>query len=163
VEYIEVQKATFRNNGARSPLKSSCHVSLAAAVNALRLARVGVIVPWNFPIQLSISPLVGIFAAGNRAMVKMSENSQRLAELLIETTPKYFAADKLAFFADGGGRGPAFSSLPFDHLMFTGSGATGRAVMANAARNLVARSTLPQPPYSRWPKRLTDFMIKMRS
>jgi len=100
------------------------------------LGVVGVIVPWNFPIQLSISPLVSIFAAGNRAMVKMSENSQRLAELLIETAPKYFAADKLAFFADGGGRGPAFSSLPFDHLMFTGSGATGRAVMANAARNL---------------------------
>ncbi len=69
-------------------------------------------------------------------MVKMSENSQALAELLIEIAPKYFSADKLAFFADGGGRGPAFSSLPFDHLVFTGSGATGRAVMANAARNL---------------------------
>jgi coniferyl-aldehyde dehydrogenase len=66
----------------------------------------------------------------------MSHNSRRLAELLIETTPKYFPADKLAFFGDGGGRGPAFTSLPFDHLIFTGSGATGRAVMANAARNL---------------------------
>ena len=86
--------------------------------------------------MLSFSPLVSIFAAGNRAMVKMSENSQPLAELLIKTTPKYFSEDKLAFFADGGGRGPAFSSLPFDHLIFTGSGATGRAVMANAARNL---------------------------
>ena len=100
------------------------------------LGVVGVIVPWNFPLQLSFSPLVGIFAAGNRAMVKMSENSQHLAELLIKTTPKYFSEDKLAFFADGGGRGPAFSSLPFDHLIFTGSGATGRAVMASAARNL---------------------------
>ena len=69
-------------------------------------------------------------------MVKMSENSRRLAELLIEISPKYFPEDKLAFFDDGGGRGPAFSSLPFDHLLFTGSGATGRAVMANAARNL---------------------------
>ena len=55
---------------------------------------------------------------------------------MIETAPKYFPADKLAFFADGGGRGPAFSSLPFDHLIFTGSGQTGRAVMASAARNL---------------------------
>ena len=97
---------------------------------------VGVIVPWNYPVMLSFGPLVSIFAAGNRAMVKMSENSQRLAELLIEISPKYFPADKLSFFADGGGRGPAFSSLPFDHLIFTGSGATGRAVMANAARNL---------------------------
>ncbi len=100
------------------------------------LGVVGVIVPWNYPLMLSLSPLVSIFAAGNRAMVRMSHNSRRLAELLIETTPKYFAADKLAFFADGGGRGPAFTSLPFDHLIFTGSGATGRAVMANAARNL---------------------------
>jgi len=100
------------------------------------LGVVGVIVPWNFPLQLSFSPLVDIFAAGNRAMVKMSENSRRLAQLLIDVSPKYFPEPKLAFFDDQGGRGPAFSSLPFDHLMFTGSGATGRAVMANAARNL---------------------------
>ena len=100
------------------------------------LGVVGVIVPWNYPIMLSFGPLVGAFAAGNRAMVKMSENSRRLAALLIALSPKYFPADKLAFFDDGGGRGPAFSALPFDHLLFTGSGATGRAVMASAARNL---------------------------
>jgi coniferyl-aldehyde dehydrogenase len=100
------------------------------------LGVVGVIVPWNFPLNLAFAPLAAIFAAGNRAMVKMSENSRHLAALLVEICPKYFAPDKLAFFEDGGGRGPAFSSLPFDHLLFTGSGATGRAVMANAARNL---------------------------
>ena len=100
------------------------------------LGVVGVIVPWNYPLMLSLGPLVSIFAAGNRAMVKMSENSRRLAELLIDVSPKYFPEDKLAFFDDGGGRGPAFSSLPFDHLIFTGSGKTGRAVMASAARNL---------------------------
>ncbi|MBE2245521.1 MAG: aldehyde dehydrogenase family protein, partial [Burkholderiaceae bacterium] len=100
------------------------------------LGVVGVIVPWNFPLNLSFSPLAAIFAAGNRAMVKMSENSRHLAELLAQLSPKYLPEDKLKFFDDGGGRGPAFSSLPFDHLLFTGSGATGRAVMANAARNL---------------------------
>jgi coniferyl-aldehyde dehydrogenase len=100
------------------------------------LGVVGVIVPWNFPLNLSFAPLASIFAAGNRAMVKMSENSNNLAALLIRLTPKYLAADKLQFFDDGGGRGPAFSSLPFDHLLFTGSGSTGRSVMANAARNL---------------------------
>jgi len=100
------------------------------------LGVVGVIVPWNFPLFLSIGPLTGIFAAGNRAMVKMSENSTQLARLLIALSAKYFPADKLMFFEDGGGRGPAFSMLPFDHLMFTGSGQTGRAVMASAARNL---------------------------
>ena len=100
------------------------------------LGVVGVIVPWNFPLNLSFAPLAAIFAAGNRAMVKMSENSRHLAALLARLSPNYFPEDKLKFFEDGGGRGPAFSSLPFDHLLFTGSGATGRAVMANAARNL---------------------------
>lgn len=100
------------------------------------LGVVGVIVPWNFPLNLSFCPLAAIFAAGNRAMVKMSENSRHLAALLMEISPRYLTQDKLRFFEDGGGRGPAFSSLCFDHLLFTGSGATGRAVMANAARNL---------------------------
>ena len=100
------------------------------------LGVVGVIVPWNFPLNLSFTPLAAIIAAGNRAMVKMSENSQRLAQVLMRITPNYFPAEKLSFFEDGGGRGPAFSSLPFDHLLFTGSGATGRSVMANAAKNL---------------------------
>jgi coniferyl-aldehyde dehydrogenase len=99
------------------------------------LGVVGVIVPWNFPIQLSFGPLIDILAAGNRAMVKMSENSVQLSRLLVEISPLYLPPDKLTFF-ECGGRGPAFSSLPFDHLVFTGSSATGRAVMASAAANL---------------------------
>ena len=100
------------------------------------LGVVGVIVPWNFPVNLSLVPLTYIFAAGNRAMVKMSENSRHLARLLIEKMPAYFPPDKLQFFDETGGVGMAFSQLPFDHLLFTGSGQTGRAVMAAAARNL---------------------------
>ncbi len=100
------------------------------------LGVVGVIVPWNFPLNLSLVPLTYIFAAGNRAMVKMSENSRHLARLLIERLPAYFPPDKLQFFDESGGVGIEFSKLPFDHLLFTGSGATGRAVMAAAARNL---------------------------
>jgi coniferyl-aldehyde dehydrogenase len=100
------------------------------------LGVVGVIVPWNFPVNLSFVPLTAIFAAGNRAMVKLSENSRHLAKLLIEKAPAYFAPDKLQFFDESGGVGIAFSQLPFDHLLFTGSGTTGRAVMAAAAQNL---------------------------
>jgi coniferyl-aldehyde dehydrogenase len=100
------------------------------------LGVVGVIVPWNFPINLSFLGLIAIFAAGNRAMVKMSENSRHLAQLLIEKIPAYFPPEKLAFFDETGGVGIAFSKLKFDHLMFTGSGQTGRAVMAAAAQNL---------------------------
>ena len=100
------------------------------------LGVVGVIVPWNFPVNLSMVPLTYIFAAGNRAMVKMSENSRHLGRLLIERMPAYFPPEKLQFFEETGGVGIAFSKLPFDHLLFTGSGATGRAVMAAAAENL---------------------------
>jgi len=97
---------------------------------------VGVIVPWNFPLNLSLVPLTAIFAAGNRAMVKMSENSRHFARLLVERMPAYFPPEKLQFFDETGGVGVEFSRLPFDHLIFTGSGTTGRAVMAAAAQNL---------------------------
>jgi coniferyl-aldehyde dehydrogenase len=100
------------------------------------LGVIGVIVPWNFPINLMFSQLSAVFAAGNTAMVKMSENSRHLAELLIEISPKYFAKEKLQIFDETGEVGVVFSKLPFDHLMFTGSGATGRKVMAAAAANL---------------------------
>ncbi len=105
-------------------------------VLAQPLGVVGVIVPWNFPLNLSLIPLTYIFAAGNRAMVKMSENSRHLAAYLIAHMPAYFPPEKLQFFDETGGVGVAFSQLKFDHLLFTGSGQTGRAVMAAAARNL---------------------------
>jgi coniferyl-aldehyde dehydrogenase len=99
------------------------------------LGVVGVLAPWNFPIQLAFGPLVDILAAGNHAMVKMSDRSQNLARLLIEVFPRYLPPEKVAFFEDLG-RGPEFSKLPFDHMLFTGSGGVGRAIMASAAANL---------------------------
>ena len=96
----------------------------------------GIIVPWNFPVNLSFNPLAAAFAAGNRAMVKMSENSVALSRLLRDISGRYFPAEKLVFFEETGGVGVEFSKLPFDLLVFTGSGQTGRSVMASAARNL---------------------------
>ena len=100
------------------------------------LGVVGAIVPWNFPINLSFTGLIYTFAAGNRSMVKMSENSRHLARFLIEKMPAYFPREKLAFFDETGGVGVEFSKLKFDHILFTGSGQTGRAVMAAASQNL---------------------------
>ncbi len=100
------------------------------------LGVIGIIVPWNFPINLMFLPLAAAFAAGNRAMVKLSENSRHLAALLVATVPRYFPAEKLAVFDETGGVGVAFSRLRFDHLLFTGSTDTGRRVMAAAADNL---------------------------
>jgi coniferyl-aldehyde dehydrogenase len=100
------------------------------------LGVVGIIVPWNFPVNLTFLPLAAAFAAGNRAMVKMSENSINLSRLLIEMCPRYFPPEKLAFFEETGGVGIEFSQIPFDLILFTGSGQTGKAVMASAAQNL---------------------------
>jgi len=101
------------------------------------LGVVGIIVPWNFPLHLSLIPLTYVFAAGNRAMIKMSENSRHLCRLMMDRLPAYFPADKLQVFDETGGVGIEFSRLAFDHLLFTGSGQTGRSVMAAAAANLV--------------------------
>ena len=100
------------------------------------LGVVGLIIPWNFPVNLSFSQLTGAFAAGNRAMVKMSENSVALSRLLIKLSPKYFPAEKLMWFEETGSVGIEFSKIPFDLILFTGSGQTGRSVMAAAAKNL---------------------------
>jgi len=100
------------------------------------LGVVGIIVPWNFPVNLTFLPLAAAFAAGNRAMVKMSENSIALSRLFIKLCGQYFPEEKLAFFEETGGVGVQFSQIPFDMIMFTGSGQTGRAVMASAAQNL---------------------------
>jgi coniferyl-aldehyde dehydrogenase len=100
------------------------------------LGVVGVIVPWNFPVYLAFGPVATAFAAGNRAMVKMSENSRNLTKLLMEISLKYFPEEKLAFFDETGGVGIEFSKLPFDLLVFTGSPNTAKSVMAAAAKNL---------------------------
>ena len=112
----------------------------SAWVQPQPLGVVGIVVPWNFPIAMAVQPMIGALAAGNRVMVKMSENSAHLARLLQEVLPRYFAADKVSVFADrgedGASIGPLFTQLPFNHLFFTGSPQTGRAVMANCAPNL---------------------------
>lgn len=104
------------------------------------LGVIGIVVPWNFPIAMAVQPMIGALAAGNRVMVKMSENSAHLARLLQQILPRYFGADKVSLFADAGhdgqSIGPLFTQLPFNHLLFTGSAQTGKAVMANCAANL---------------------------
>jgi len=97
---------------------------------------VGIIAPWNFPVQLVMSPLAGVFAAGNRAMVKTSEYTPTVAALFEELAGKYFAADELSFVSGGPEVGKAFAELPFDHLLFTGATGIGRHILHAAADNL---------------------------
>ncbi|MEC9110078.1 MAG: coniferyl aldehyde dehydrogenase [Pseudomonadota bacterium] len=98
---------------------------------------VGILSPWNFPVNLSFGPLMQIFAAGNRAMIKPSEFTEKTSLLTKELVEEYFTPDECAVFTGGPEVAAAFSELPFDHLIFTGSTATGRRVMESAAKNLV--------------------------
>lgn len=97
---------------------------------------VGIIAPWNFPVNLVMSPLAGVFAAGNRAMVKTSEFTPAVAALFEELCPRHFARDELAFVSGGPEVGQAFAELPFDHLLFTGATGIGRHILHAAADNL---------------------------
>jgi coniferyl-aldehyde dehydrogenase len=95
---------------------------------------VGIISPWNYPLFLTISPLTSVLAAGNRAMIKMASNSQHLCRLLAEKLRGEFAEDTLAILP--GVKAQDFSTLPYDHLIFTGSADAGKNVMRAAAENL---------------------------
>src|SRR5690606_25777581 len=97
---------------------------------------VGIIAPWNFPVNLIMSPLAGVFAAGNRAMVKTSEFTPVTAALFEELAPRYFDSSELAFVSGGPDVGKAFAELPFDHLLFTGATGIGRHILHAAADNL---------------------------
>jgi coniferyl-aldehyde dehydrogenase len=98
---------------------------------------VGLISPWNFPVNLTFVPLAGIFAAGNRAMIKPSEVTPATSALMADLLRKAYDEAEVAVVLGDAEVGAAFARLPFDHLIFTGSTAVGRHVMRAAAENLV--------------------------
>ncbi len=112
--------------------------SLPGGARLLRqpLGVVGIIVPWNYPLYLAVSPLTGALAAGNRAMLKMSEHTPRFGALFESLVARTFRADEVAVVNGDVSVARAFSALPFDHLLFTGSTAVGREVMKAASANL---------------------------
>ena len=93
--------------------------------------------PWNFPVNLTFSPLAGILAAGNRAMIKPSEYTPATSNLMAEMFAKAFDVEEIAVIVGGPDVGQAFSELPFDHMIFTGATSIARHVMRAAAENLV--------------------------
>jgi coniferyl-aldehyde dehydrogenase len=98
---------------------------------------VGVVAPWNFPIGMVMVPMAGILAAGNRAMVKPSEYTERVAEVFAKAVPLYFAEDEIAVITGGVEVATEFSKLAFDHMIFTGATSVGKHIMRAAAENLV--------------------------
>jgi coniferyl-aldehyde dehydrogenase len=100
------------------------------------LGVVGIVAPWNYPLNLMLSPLTGALAAGNRAMLKPSELTPAFSEVLAKAVAESFAEDEVVVVAGGPEVATAFTSAPFDHLIFTGSTAVGRKVAEAAAKNL---------------------------
>jgi len=97
---------------------------------------VGIMTPWNVPVNMIFSPLADIFGAGNRAMIKPSEFTPHTAALMQKLFAKYFSSDEVVIVTGGVATGAAFSALPLDHLIFTGAGHIGKMVMQAAAKNL---------------------------
>ncbi|MBN1444067.1 MAG: aldehyde dehydrogenase family protein, partial [Planctomycetes bacterium] len=118
-----------------------CAVSLPflparARIHLQPLGVVGIISPWNYPFQLAMLPFIEALAAGNRVLLKPSEISPRMSEILRRIVETALEPSLAAVVTGGPEVGAAFCRLPFDHLLFTGSTAVGRSVLAAASSNL---------------------------
>ena len=97
---------------------------------------VGIMSPWNYPVQLALVPAIAAFAAGNRVWLKPSERSSRTSGFLATLIQEYFHPSEFCVSAGGTEVAESFASLPFDHLFFTGSAEIGKKVMRAAADHL---------------------------
>lgn len=132
----------LRSNLARMMRPQRRHVAITmqsgrARVEYQPLGVVGVMAPWNYPVTLALMPLATALAAGNRVMLKPSEYTPATNAVLDRILSDLFPADQVALVMGDADVGAAFSALAFDHLIFTGSTAVGRHVMAAASANLV--------------------------
>ena len=135
----EIKYARKHLRGWMRPQKRSINLTYRPARGEIRhvpLGVVGVVAPWNYPFQLAIIPLTNAIAAGNRVMIKPSEFTPKVSALIESIVAEVFSSDEVVVVQGDAAVGAEFSRLPFDHLLFTGSTAVGRHVMAAAAANL---------------------------
>jgi len=107
-----------------------------ARVHYQPLGVVGILSPWNVPVNLTLSPLAGAIAAGNRALIKPSEHTPRTSAVMVQMLAEAFGEDEVATVTGDAETGRLFSALPLDHLVFTGGTAIARHIMRAAADNL---------------------------
>lgn len=135
----EIKTALRHGAGWMKPRRaavSKWFVPARTEVVPLPLGVVGVIVPWNYPLYLAVGPMVAAMVAGNRVMVKMSELTPAFSALFERLCAEAFSLDEVAVVNGDAQVAAQFSALPFNHLLFTGSTAVGRHVMAAAAAQL---------------------------
>ena len=108
-----------------------------ARVDYQPLGVVGVISPWNFPVNLTFTPLAGVLSAGNRCMIKPSEYTPETSKAMSEAISEEFDIEEIAVVLGGPETGAAFSGLAFYHLLFTGATSIAKHVLSAASENLV--------------------------
>lgn len=116
---------------------SAMHQPAKGWVQYQPLGVIGIMAPWNYPLLLSVGPLICALSAGNHAMIKISSASPRFGKVIERALAEVFPASMVAVINGGGAISDAFCRLPFDQLTFTGSTSVGKTVMAAAAENLV--------------------------
>lgn len=137
--FSEIRHATKHLKSWMAPQRVATALQFLPARNRLipqPLGVVGIIAPWNYPLQLTLAPAIGAIAAGNRVMIKPSEQVAHFSALLKETIAQKFDATELLVTGVEDEIAKAFAHLPFDHLVFTGSTRVGRLVAEAAGRNL---------------------------
>jgi coniferyl-aldehyde dehydrogenase len=135
LQYQKKRLGRWMKPERRAPMLAG--VGLRQRLRRDPLGVVGVMGPWNFPIQLTVLPAGTALAAGNRVLVRPSEVTARTTALMARLASEYFAPDELAVVTDDQADGATFAALPFDHLFFTGSPGVGALVAEAAGRNLV--------------------------
>ncbi len=134
-----INYACKRLRGWMKPSKRHVSMLFAPSHNHVMyqpLGVIGIMVPWNYPIQLALLPLMTALAAGNRAMIKMSEFTPVTNKVLKKLLAEVFNENQVALIEGEVEVSSAFAEVPWDHLVFTGSTAVGRIVMSAAAKNL---------------------------
>ncbi|UTT48361.1 aldehyde dehydrogenase family protein [Rhodococcus gordoniae] len=121
----------------RAPFSPYDQLGATASVHYQPKGSVAIIGTWNAPVFTLLAPLAGVLAAGNRAVLKPSEIVPRTSRALADAAAEFLDPADVAVVTGGPDVAKALTSLPFDHIVFTGGEAAGRSVMANAALNLV--------------------------
>ena len=127
----------WRKSEKRSAMFPLSLLGAKARVDYQPLGVVGVISPWNFPVNLTFTPLAGVLSAGNRCMIKPSEYTPETSKTMAEAISEEFDIEEIAVVLGGPETGASFSGLPFDHLLFTGATSIAKHVLSAASENLV--------------------------
>ena len=136
-DFAHIRRNLHRWMKPRPVMRIGRPLGLRTTVQAHPLGVVGIVVAWNGPVVLAVMAATAAFAAGNRVLIKMPEATPRTSALIATLAPQYFSPDELAVITGGPAAGAAFSALPLDHLMFTGSSDIAKHVQRSAAEHLV--------------------------